>query len=155
MDYLVLLSPQEICDRIRARVDPDPFGLGVLGDRQILGAVGDDSFRLRVRSGFTNSFAPCLRGLIRSASEGTRISTRFTFHPWTNGFLMVAAAGMIGAAFAGAQGSDLAIRLLLAAGALGLLFGFAALCRRVSAYDEVTLDGFMEKLVGDVCVTQG
>lgn len=94
------LDRADVLRRLQAGVDSEwTFG----GGKGVVGRVGDDGFRLRLRLGYRNSFQTFMFGTLRADGRGTRIAARTGVHPFTAVFMtlwlsVVAVAATIGVA---------------------------------------------------------
>ena len=69
--------------RLESAIDPERFAFtpsGHSGSREILGSIGDSSFRLQKRRTYRNSFAPFFYGRFRAADSGTLIDGECRMH---------------------------------------------------------------------------
>jgi len=72
------LDRAEVLRRLQAGVDSEwTFG----GGKTVVGRVGDDGFRLRMRIGYRNSFQTYMFGSVQTEGRGARIVARTGMHP--------------------------------------------------------------------------
>lgn len=78
------LDRAEVLRRLQAGVDSEwTFG----GGKDVVGRVGDDGFRLRLRIGYRNSFQTFMFGAVQADGRGSRIVARTGMHPFAAVFM--------------------------------------------------------------------
>jgi hypothetical protein len=83
--------PIDVCrTRLASAVDPERWAFtrsGYAGAKPILGKLLDTTFRLQVRRGYRNSFAPFFFGRFVASASGTIVEGDFRMHPFVKGFM--------------------------------------------------------------------
>jgi len=88
--------PEELSHRLREVTEPLKFWYGFkMPQKNFVGRIGHDSFRIMKAIGGRDSFNPVLHGHFLALEHGTRIRITMTFHPLTWLF-MIAWTGATG-----------------------------------------------------------
>lgn len=155
--YQVGFSPDDLTNRLRKAVDPEtwlaPWWDG--GSRPYIGSVDRGSFRIQIRRGYQNSFAPVLFGRVEAHSGGSLVHVRLGLHPIVGPFMLlwlVAAAvlqGVFALASLAGEGSNIKGLLVLAPTGLAI-FGTVLLYfgKWLGRSEESRLLAFADQLWG-------
>lgn len=152
---VVLVSPlsrESVVQRLREAVDSEwSFG----GDKSVVGHVGDDRFRLRLRIGYRNSFQTFVFCEMKRDGRGTRIEGRCGMHPfaaifmtaWIGAVAVLALAAVSGVmtaeAGAAAQGAIWLVPIIM----VGFGVGLVALGRWLARNERERLVAFLEQTI--------
>jgi hypothetical protein len=99
VSLLTNLATDECLRRITAAIDRERLTLfsfsGFGGSKPILGRVGKNTFRLRKRRFYRNSFAPFFYGQVSPFNSGSLIEGHFGMHPFVKVFMGIWFSGVI------------------------------------------------------------
>jgi hypothetical protein len=147
---------------ITSRLDPDMIlaRLGevldgewkVFGERPFIGRVSGQTFRMRKRIGYRNSFQTFMRGTVLPYAGGSRVEARMGLHPFVRIFMVVwlfLVVGIGSAAFPGLveEASDPTRRLIGLVPVVMIVgfFAMLAIGRWIAREERAALVAFLEE----------
>lgn len=146
------LDPAEALRRLQAAVDSEwTFG----GGKEVVGRVGDDGFRLRLRIGYRNSFQTYMFGAVQAEGRGARIVARTGMHPaaavfitlWLSVVGLGAAIGVAGLLQAQPDEAVQGLIILVPVGMFAFGIALVGIGRWIARNERARLIDFLERSV--------
>jgi len=144
------LDRAEVVRRLQAGVDSEwTFG----GGKGVVGRVGDDGFRLRLRIGYRNSFQTFMFGAVQADGRGARIVARTGMHPfaavfmtlWLSVIALASAIGVTGLVLAEPGQTAPWFVILVPVGMLAFGIALVGIGRWIARSERARLVEFLER----------
>ena len=156
-DYVLRVPPEEVLQKLQTTIGQDSLlGFSDAPEEAVIGMTGDRSFRLRIKHGWNNAFAPMIYGTVRECEGGSRVTIRLSYHRMVTGMLvvwyaivllipLVHAFGIESTVFRWKGGGDPWKNSLIGA---GVIFGASQVFGLLNYGDRSILLGFAERVFG-------